>query len=159
VPPASVVERVAAEPASLPVPFADALGDDSLLERALAGIDDPAVLARVSAALVALLNRVLVADRIDPADVDSVREATARARDTLSLALDRMTGGDLAAATALVERAPLVDLFRVGASLVAELAGRARALDRAGVIDPTLDPLLEPRPLFPRALDPEPTAG
>jgi hypothetical protein len=147
------------EVAALPVPFADAFGGDTLLDRALADIDDPIVLARVSAALVALLNRVLVADRVDPADVDRVREVTARARDTLSLFLDRSTGGDVAAATALLERAPLVDVFRGGATLVADLVARARALDRAGVIEPNLDPLLEPRALFPRALDPEPTAG
>jgi hypothetical protein len=155
----SRAEPAPAEPAALPVPFADAFGGDTLLERALAEIDDAGALARVSAALVALLNRVLVADRIDPADVDDVRDVTARARDTLSLGLDRLTGGDVAAATALLDRAPLVDVFRAGASLVADLAGRARALDRAGVIDPTLDPLLEPRALFPRALDPEPVAG
>jgi hypothetical protein len=144
---------------ALPAPFADVLGDDALLERALAAIDDPAVLARVSSALVALLNRVLVADRVDAADVDRVREVTARARDTLSLALDRLGGGDVVAATALVERAPLVDLFRAGVSLVEPLVARARALDRAGVIEPNLDALLAPRPLFPCGLDPQPTAG
>jgi hypothetical protein len=152
-------EPTAAEPAALPVPFADAFGGDTLLERALADIDDPDTLARVSASLVALLNRVLVADRVDPSDVDRVREVTARARDTLSLFLDRATGGDVSSATVLLERAPLVDVFRGGATLVADLAARARALDHAGVTDPNLDPLLETRPLFPCALDPEPTAG
>jgi hypothetical protein len=152
-------DAVPSEPAALPVPFADAFGDDSLLERALAEIDDPGTLARVAAALVALLNRVLVADRVDPSDVDEVREVTARARDTLSLGLDRLTGADVGAARVHLERTPLVDVFRSGVSLVADLAARARALDRAGVIDPSLDALLEPRPLFPRALDPEPTAG
>jgi hypothetical protein len=152
-------EPVPSEPAALPVPFADAFGNDSLLERALAEIDDPGTLARVSAALVALLNRVLVADRVDPAEVDDVREVTARARDTLSLGLDHATGGDVAAARAILERTPLVDVFRGGVSLVDDVARRARALDRAGVIDASLDALLEPRPLFPRALDPEPAAG
>ncbi len=152
-------EPAPAEPSALPVPFADTFGDDSLLERGLAEIDDPGTLARVSAALVALLNRVLVADRVDPSEVDDVREVTARARDTLSLGLDHATGGDVAAARAMLERTPLVDVFRGGVSLVDDLARRARVLDRAGVIDPSLDALLEPRPLFPCALDPEPTAG
>lgn len=149
----------APEPGTLPAPFADAFGEDTLLERALVALDDPAAIARVSAALVALLNRVLVADRVDPADVDRVREVTARARDTLSLGLEAASDGDVAAGTALLRDRPLVDVFRAGAAAVAELGRRARALDRAGVIDPVLDPLLEPRPLFPCALDPEPTAG
>ncbi len=147
------------ETSFLPAPFAEALGSESLVERVLAEIDDAGLLARLAASLVALLNRVLVADLVDPADLDLVRETTARVRDTLSLGLDRLSGGDVAAAAAIVGRLPLGDLFRVGWSLVADLAQRARALDRADVIDPNLDPLLAPRPLFPAALDPTPTAG
>jgi hypothetical protein len=145
--------------AALPAPFADAFGGDTLLERALAALDDPTALARVSAALVALLNRVLVADRADPADVDRVREVSARARDTLSLALDHLSAGDVATAAARLERLPLVDVFRLGVSLVEPLAARGRALDRAGVVDPNLEALLEPRPLFPCGLDAPPTGG
>jgi hypothetical protein len=148
-----------AEPTTLPAPFADALGDDSLLARALAVLDDPAALDAVSSALIALANRVLVADRVDPADVDAVRETTARVRDTLSLALDHLAGGDVAAAALLLGRTPLADLFATGYALTTALARRARALERAGVIEPVLDPLLAPRPLFPRSLDAEPTAG
>ena len=144
---------------TLPVPFADVLGGDSLLERALAEVDDADRLGTLSAALVALLNRVLVADRIDPGDVDTVRETTARARDTVSLALDHLSGGDVARAAALLSQAGFVELFRVGHSLTAQLARRARVLDRADVFDPNLDALLEPRPLFPCGLDAEPTAG
>src|SRR5262249_8099876 len=114
---------------------------------------------RVAASLTALLNRVLVADRVDPADVDLVRETTARARDTLSLGLDRLSAGDVAAAVTLVERVPLSDVFQLGWSLVADLARPAHAPDRAGAIDRTLDPLLEGRPLFPCGLDPTPSAG
>jgi hypothetical protein len=102
---------------------------------------------------------VLVADRVDAADVDLVRETTARARDTVSLGLDRLTGGDVARARDVLARVGFVELFRLGYSLTAELARRARALDRAGVIDPNLDALLGPRPQYPRALDPEPVAG
>jgi hypothetical protein len=147
------------EPPTLPVPFADVLGGDSLLERALAEVDDADLLATLSARLVGLLNRVLVADRVDAADVELVRETTARARDTVSLGLDHLGGGDVARAAALLPRVGFVDLFRVGYSLTASLARRARELDRAGVIDPNLDALLLPRPMFPRGLDAEPVAG
>jgi hypothetical protein len=143
----------------LPVPFAEALGGDSLLERALFEIDDADLMTRLSAALVGFLNSVLVADRVDAADVDLVRDTTARARDTVSLALDHLTGGDLARATALLSEVGFVQLFRVGWSLTVALARRAHALDRAGVIDPNLDALLGPRPLYSQGLDPEPTGG
>ncbi len=143
----------------LPVPFAEALGEDSLFEQALAGIDDEAVLATLSASLVALLNRVLVADRVDAADVDLVRETTARVRDTLSLGLDHLAGGDSGRAVDLLTQVALTDVFRVGYSLTAALARRARALDRAGVIDPNVDALIGARPLFPGALDAQPMGG
>jgi hypothetical protein len=143
----------------LPMPFAEMLGGDSLLERALAAIDDAALMGELARQLVALLNRILVADRVDAADLGQVREATARARDTISLGLEHLSGGDLAGATALLSTGNLLDLFRVGYALVAKLLPLARALDRAGVIDPNLDALLEPRALFPCGLDPAPTAG
>src|SRR6185369_17758785 len=73
--------------------------------------------------------------------------------------LDHLGGGDVARATELLSQVGFVDLFRVGYSLTAALARRARVLDRAGVIDPNLDALLEPRPRFSRALDPEPAGG
>ena len=149
----------AGETPMLPVPFAEVLGGDSLLERALAAVDDAELLATLSASLVSVLNRVLVADRVDAADVDLVRDTTARARDTVSLALDHLGGGDVARATELLSQVGFVDLFRVGYSLTAALARRARVLDRAGVIDPNLDALLEPRPRFSRGLDPEPAGG
>ena len=149
----------APEARMLPVPFAEALGGDSLLERALFEVDDAELLATLSAALVGFLNRVLVADRVDAADVDLVRETTARARDTVSLALDHLTGGDVARATAMLSQIGFVELFRIGWSLTVALARRARALDRAGVIDPNLDALLGPRPLYSHGVDPEPAGG
>jgi hypothetical protein len=115
--------------------------------------------ATLTAALVALLNRVLVADRIDPADLDAVHAASVRARDTISLGLDWTSDGDPAHARAVLATTPVVDLFRVGYSLTAALGRRAVRLEREGVIEPVLDPLVEPRPLFPRALDPQPRDG
>src|SRR6185503_7876114 len=117
------------------------------------------LLATLSASLVALLNRVLVADQVDAADVDLVRETTARVRDTLSLGLDRLAGGDGGRAVDVLTQVALTDVFRVGYSLTAALARRARALDRAGVIDPNVDALIGTRPLFPGALDAEPVGG
>lgn len=143
----------------LPAPFAEALGGDSLFERALAELDDATLLSALSAAIVSLLNRVLVADRIDPADLERVRETTARARDTLSLGLERLSDGDLARATALLARLDVDEVFRVGWSLTASLGRRARELERRAIVDPDLDAVLAARPLFPGGLDVPPSAG
>jgi hypothetical protein len=146
-------------PDSLPAPYADSLGEESFLGRVLAEIDDAALIATLATAIVALLNRVLVADGVDPGDVETVHEVSGRARDTLALGLEHLSAGDVGNATAILATTPLAHVFQVGYSLVAALGRRARPLDRAGVVDPTLDALLEPRAMFPCALDLEPTAG
>ena len=143
----------------LPAPFADALGEESFLGRVLAEIDDAGRLADLSTAIVGLLNRVLVADRVDPGDLDAVREVSARVRDTLSLGLEHAAAGDVGRGRAIVAETGLVELFGVGFSLTIDLGRRAKALDRTGAVDPTVDPLLERRPMFPCALDPSPIAG
>lgn len=143
----------------LPAPFAESLGEDSFLGRTLARIDDPERLTELSGALVALLNQVLVADRVDPADVEKVREIAARARDTVALGLEHASASDIARATGVLAKTSVHELFRIGYALTHELGRRAQALERAAVIDPSLDALLEPRPLFPCELDHPPIAG
>jgi hypothetical protein len=147
------------EPPMLPVPFADSLGEESFLGRVLLEIDDAALMTMLSTGIVAVLNLVLVADRVDPADVETVHEASARARDTLALGLEHLASGDVGRAKAILAATPPTYVFQVGYSLGAALGRRARALDQAGIDAPSLDALLEPRAMFPSALDPEPTAG
>jgi len=96
---------------------------------------------------------------VNPGDLDAVREVSARVRDTLSLGLEHAAGGDVDRGRAIVAHTGLVELFGVGFSLTVDLGRRARALDRGGLVDPTVDPLLERRPMFPCALDPSPIAG
>jgi hypothetical protein len=141
------------------VPFAESLAEESFVGLALGGIEDGERLAELSAALVALLNRVLVADRVDPAELELVRETAGRARDTVSLGLEQAAAGDVAQATRLLAATPVHELFRIGYGLTREVARRAQALERAAVVDPSLDALLEARPLFPCELDEPPSAG
>jgi hypothetical protein len=150
---------VASDASLLPAPFADSLGEDTFLGLALAGIDDATRLSTLSAALVALLNRVLVADRIDPAELELVRETAARARDTVSLGLEHAADGNLERARRVLVETPVHELFRTGYSMTLELARRAQALERAAVVEPALDALLAPRPLYPCELDQPPSGG
>jgi hypothetical protein len=153
--------RVAAadEPEVLPVAFAESLGEEGFLGRVLGTIDDGALLGGLSEALVMLLNRVLAADLVDAGDLDRVRETSARVRDTVSLGLEHAADGAVGRAEGLLRTVPLLTLFRIGYSLALPIARRGQALRGAGVDDPDLLPLLEPRPLFPRALDVPPLAG
>jgi hypothetical protein len=155
----SVVD--AGEPESLPLPLGDPMGEDSFLGRVLATIDDPRLLGTLAPALVSLVNRVLSADRIDPADVDTVRTVAARARDTLSLGLEYLAGDEIGRARGVLATAPLILVFRVGYALTAALQRRAQPLHRDGMHfdEPDLEPLVEPRPLFPGGLDDPPVSG
>jgi len=146
-------------PSVLPVAFAETLAEETFLARVLATIDDADRLGELASALVTLLNKVLAADLVDPGDLDAVQEASARARDTLSLGLEYVADGVVEAGADAVVRHGLTTLFRVGYSLTERLARRATALSAEDVDDPDLLPLLETRPLFPRALDVPPFAG
>ena len=143
----------------LPAVFADSLAGDTFLGRVLAEIEEAGPLNAVTGRLVAALNRVLVADRINPADLDAIASVTARARDTLSLALEVLADGDVAHGRRAIERLGMVELFRAGVFLTMEPQRRAQQLRTVGVDDPDLLPLLERRPEFPCALDDAPRAG
>ncbi len=75
-----------------------------------------------------LANTVLVADGVDPSEVDGVRDAIARMRAYLDLALTHLSGGDVdRAATVLATAAPK-HLFQVGFSLTLRLGWRVDRL-------------------------------
>ncbi|GBD26131.1 hypothetical protein HRbin30_01460 [bacterium HR30] len=143
----------------LPVPVADAFTDGSFFAAVFASIRDESFAQDVAEALLALVNRVLSADRADPAEPDEVRAVSSRALATLSLGLEYLAEGSVEAAQAVLARTPLVTIFRVGFSLTAELGRLAQRVYQRGIDDPNLDPLLAKRPLFPRAFDTPPFAG
>ncbi len=112
----------------LPRLHVEALGRGRL-EAALRGLDAKA-LGRVEGELLAVANAVLGADRIAPADLDAVEATLERLKATVELALaygvppeDR---DDVA--TDRLEAQHAQTLFRVGFTLTAQRAARARAL-------------------------------
>ncbi|MDZ7378047.1 MAG: DUF6178 family protein [candidate division KSB1 bacterium] len=145
-------------PVVLPAPVADAFDDGGFFAETFASLD--AGLAQdIAEALLALVNRVLSADRVDPAEPEQVRSVCLRALATLSLGLEYLADGSVNAAQAVLAQTPLVTVFRVGFSLTAELGRMAQRIYQTGVDDPNLDPLLSKRPMFPRAFDTPPFAG
>ncbi|MDR0966405.1 MAG: DUF6178 family protein, partial [Myxococcales bacterium] len=77
--------------------------------------------------LIALLNAVLVVDEVDPGAIEDVEQALERARDTLSLGLDKSASGDPRRGAELISTASLKRIFQVGVSLALKLKFR---LDR-----------------------------
>jgi len=87
---------------------------------------------RVLYEMASVANCLLVADRLDGGEPDAHRAALAKAATFVNIALARR--GSLApeAAAALLERVPLVELFREGFEGVGLLRSRAHALLREG---------------------------
>jgi hypothetical protein len=73
-------------------------------------------------------NAALVADGADPGDLESFRASAERARDTLGLGLEFLTGGDPARTPAVVRETPLRRAFQTGFSLGLRLKHRADRL-------------------------------
>jgi hypothetical protein len=146
-------------PTVLPAVFAASLASESFLNRVLAQLADARLVEDLGGALLSLLNRVLAADRVDPAELDAVQETVARARDTLSLGLEHLAGGDVPQAAAVLRQRPLIEIFRIGFSLGIDLQREARKLRAAGNQDAAIEPLLGTRPQYPRHLDQPPAAG
>ncbi len=144
---------------TLPAPFARPLAEESFLGNVLASIEDQNIVESITAHMVALFNRVLTADRVDPSDMEAVQEAAARARDLLSTGLEYLAQRDESSAGLVLLRTSLTNIFRAGISLAIDQARRARKLRDGGSDDPNLDPLLQPRPQYPRGLDEPAVAG
>ena len=98
-----------------------------LLERALALVS-PDQLGRVDEGLVYAANAALVAGAVAADDAHGARSALRDARATLSLGLELLSGGDPAAAAALLEQRPVREIFQAGMGELYALQSRARAV-------------------------------
>lgn len=85
-----------------------------------------------------LLNKVMVAERIDVGDREQVEAISAEVYGLLNLALEHLSGGDVEKAAQFFADTYLEHLFRLGYSLTLQLQRRAKALCQSGV-GPYLD--------------------
>jgi hypothetical protein len=122
--------------------FLAPLAEGSRLARAAAGLDAEERQA-LELQLLGAGNAVLVADGIDPTDLDQVRAAVAGARAMVELGLARVAGDDLARGTEALASTPLKRLFQEGFGRVLELCWRAERLLKGGGAGTRATPLLD----------------
>jgi hypothetical protein len=117
---------------------------------------------RVLFEMLSLANRILVADAADTGDPAAHRAAVAKAAGYLGVALELRGTDRPADAAEVLERVPVVELFREGHARAAELGRRARSLLREGwaaghaealelldsPVRERIEGLLQPRPLY-----------
>jgi hypothetical protein len=157
----------------LPMGLVEKLSSGSPFARAIAGVSGREELANLQAALVALSNRVLAADRVTPGDDDAVAAVLARMAATLDLAIEFLSHGKTDEGVLAVRTVPLVQLHRLGVSLVGKVRRLASTLTRdtpfshlRGRIDlfeaddaEVLAACGRLRPVFPRVLESPPVPG
>jgi hypothetical protein len=123
--------------------FLATLATSSLLDRAFATLPrrERDALERQ---IVSAANAVLVADAVDPGDLEAVRAAFGAARAYLELGLEKLSGEDEARAAEVLAETPVKRIFQEGFGRVLELRWRAeRILAAAGGAERFRSPLSE----------------
>jgi hypothetical protein len=148
----------------MPRPVAEGVLGASFLARALDYVDqlgDADEITRLETAVVVLVNNVLAANRVPPADAEAVKRGAQQAAATVSIGLEALSHGDLPRAAQALRSVSLTRLHRLGHTVTLRLARMARALApravAAGEPDGSvLAALLRPRPWYATALDSPP---
>jgi hypothetical protein len=97
-------------------PFS-ALSADHLLRAATTHISDPLQIDRLKIEFAGLCNQILSADGLQVEDTNVLLETCKKAAGYLNLALEQACGKDLVLAGRILEKTPLVNLFRMGFGL------------------------------------------
>ncbi len=152
------------EQPSQPVPVSTSLlvQDIDLFYLSLRQIEDGNVLERLQMELTALCNQIISADSLVLRDKENLVSVVRKACGYLSIALEEMTGADPQKAVHLLDKFPLLHIFRVGYGAALELRWKTekwlkeswfvkQALDFSFWDDAwkgILEGLLKKRPLF-----------
>jgi len=141
-PPSSPATSPPGPPARPPGFWLAARRRGTLLDRA-AALLAPDRLARFEVDAMAGANATMVADQVDATDADAVRGAIDAARALLELGLESLSGGDDAAAAAVLASLSLKRIFQQGFGRLLELRWRARRLWQEGGAGTREAPLLD----------------
>ena len=139
----TAVEAIPGEetPGHLPMVFADSLAGGSFLVKALESVTDPEESLRIAQELTALGNRILSANLVNLGELDGVRPSLEEMRDTLTIGLEYLTGGQAEKTASTLRRNYVQAIFKVGFGQIAKLRSQADVL--AGIPGfqlETLDP-------------------
>ncbi|RAL20955.1 hypothetical protein DL240_14895 [Lujinxingia litoralis] len=117
-------------PESLEVPqvLVDNLDERLFFFKIVDQLDDEALMERIAAELTALNNRTMIADGIEPGEIETGREVVRRTGGYLSLGLEFVSRSDTDRAGRALHSVPLRQLFQVGYSLTRNLQLKAAQL-------------------------------
>jgi hypothetical protein len=123
-------EELEAEPPQfLPTVFAESISGDGFLLSALAALPQSAS-ETVAQELTALGNRILSANLVNLGEVEGIRVALGEMRDFLTIGLEILSAGNLAAAGQILVTHHAQNVFKVGFDQVASLRDLAEGLAR-----------------------------
>jgi hypothetical protein len=126
----AAVEAIPGEetPGNLPAVFADSLAGGSFLVKALESVSDPEETQRIAQELTALGNRILSANLVNLGELEGVRPPLEEMRDTLTIGLEYLTGGQVERSPDTFRKSYVQGIFKVGFGQIAKLRTQADVL-------------------------------
>lgn len=125
---AEIVDSVVPDQFNLPEVLEDELDDEFYFFGILGRIDDPELVQRTIYQLTALTNRAMVADGIEPGEVESGRQVVRRTLGYLSLGLEFLSRSQPELAERHLVDLPVKRIFQVGYSLTRKLQANIESL-------------------------------
>jgi hypothetical protein len=113
---------------NLPSVFADSLAGGSFLVKALESVSDPEETQRIAQELTALGNRILSANLVNLGELEGVRPPLEEMRDTLTIGLEYLTGGQVERSAETFRKSYVQGIFKVGFGQIAKLRTQADVL-------------------------------
>jgi hypothetical protein len=115
-------------PGNLPMVFADSLSGEGFLGKALESVTSADESQRLAQELTALGNRILSANLVNLGELEGVRPALEEMRDTLTIGLEYLAGGQLERAAATFQKTYVHAIFKTGFAQIAKLRTQADRL-------------------------------
>lgn len=124
------VQLAAPETFDVPRVLVENLDERLFFFKVVDALEDDALVERIAAELTALNNRTMIADGIEPGEIETGREVVRRTGGYLSLGLEFVSRTELARAERVIRSVPLRQLFQVGYSLAHNLKLKAAQLEQ-----------------------------
>ncbi|MGM0558959.1 MAG: DUF6178 family protein, partial [Myxococcota bacterium] len=127
-PPDERVDTVVPDSLDLPAVLEDELDDEFWVFQALSEVDDAEDVRRIIHQIQSTANRAMIADGIEPGEVESGREVIRRTLGYMSLGLEFLGRGSLEVGADRLRDLPVKRIFQVGFSLARKLQSNIERL-------------------------------